>query len=380
MSLQLEIVAEQIKEYSESLVFSGLNFIAANDIKKIEFFLQNASQLEMFRLATSLRYLHVEVKRFLDNRSAFNIDRYVFFLSNCWLLSQALTSHESLKKEKPQIYNNIMGARANPEITTKFILRLIGTEKINLEGTLMGFIFYFLSLFGNTRGKILKWNLMLPYRSGLVPESVLHLDLPNSVPNSGVNILLSNHIEVENSFYDEKEKMIFLEKNPESKIYVDLESVKDNEIIISKLNKYYLNSDEIHAKIKSSILVTPFDLPTSNLDYLYVKDVKVIEVQKEGENEGKSINYKYLITHMEDYPLIIRIPDKSGNQLLIEQLKELRGKRNSIDGMFCKLFLERGQLTLYPLSFINKDQITYPISKSTPIDNKALLKSLYKVK
>lgn len=380
MNVQLEKVAAQIKDYTESLAFSGLNFVSNDNIKKIEFFLQNASQLEAYRLATSLRYLHIELKRFLKNRNIFNIERYVFFLSNCWLLSRAFVSEKSLKDKKPDIFDNLMGTQLNPKIRSKFILKVVGIEKIHLEGTIVGFVFYFLSLFGKTRNKILKWNLMLPYKTGVTPESLLHHDLPNSEPSSVVKTILSNFIEADNIPYVEKEGIIYLEKNPKSKIYIDEESSENTYVSISKLDKYYLNAKEIYQKTIKDYEVTPFDLPTSSLDYLYVKDVYVINVHKEGKEGDRTPTFVYELTHKEDYPLVIRIPEKQGNLKLIEEFKKLKGRRTPIDGIFCKLIPENGQLSLYPLSIINDNQISYPNFKKIAQDNRALLKSMYKIK
>lgn len=380
MSLKLENVAEQIKDYTESLAYSGLNFVSKENIKQIEFFLQNASQLETYRLATSLRYLHVELKRFLENRAAFNIERYVFFLSNCWLLSRAFQSHKNLKEKKPEIFDRLMVNQEEPEIRTKFILKVVGIEKIHLEGTIVGMVFYFLSLFGKTRGKILKWNLMLPFSSGLTPEGVLHLELPHSAPKRGVASLLQNYVEADNIAYNNKDGIIFLEKNPESMIYIDTDSEDDVQIYISKLNKFYINSNEIYKKCSNVNEIAPFDPPVEFLDYIYVKDVRVIEYFKEGEEEDRPLTFVYTITHMEDYPLVIRIPDKRGNQKLIEEFNKLKGRKSPIEGIFCKLNLERGQLSVYPLSIINNNQILFPNLKKNNVDNRELLKSFYKVK
>lgn len=375
MNIQLEKVAAQIKDYTESLTYAGLNFVSQDDIKKIEFFLQNASQLEAYRLATSLRYLHVELERFFKNRAAFNIERYVFFLSNCWLLSRAFVSQQSLKEERRDIYDKLMGPQLKPEVESKLILRVIGTETVHLEGTMVGFTFYFLSLFGKTRDKILKWNLMLPYKSGVSPESLLYLDLPNSQPPSMVETILLNCVEAENIPCILKEDIVYLEKNPDSKIFIDEESSKDTHVSISKLDKYYLDSTDIYKKITENYEITPFDLPATFLDYLYVKNVTVIEVQKEEEKETV-----YKITHEKKYPLCIRIPEKQGNLKLIEEFNKFKGKNKPIEGIFCKLILERGQLSLYPLGLVNEEQILFPNLRERAPDNRALLKEVYKIK
>jgi len=380
LSLQLESVATQVKDYIESLAYSGLNFVSKENITNIEFFLQSTSQLKSYRLAASLRYLHIELKRFLENRNAFNIERYVFFLSNCWLLSLAFSSQKSLKDEKPQIFDKLMSTSSDTKIMSKLILKVVGIEKINLEGSMVGFVFYFLSLFGKTRGRILKWHLMQPYTSMVTADALLGLNMPNSDPLFAVNSILSNYIEGDNILYVEKDDIISFEKNPESKIYIDNESSDDTHISISKLDNFYYNSKEIYRKIVNDYEVTPFDLPVSLLDYLYVKDVNIIEFYREDQEGDNTSTIFYELTHKEDYPLIIKIPEKKGNLNLIEELKKFKGRKKPIVGIFCKLILENGQLTLYPLSIISDNQILFPnLSKST-VNNRELLKSVYKIK
>ncbi len=63
--VQINKISEEIEKYIELLAYNGLNLISKENVRQIEFFLQNASQVEAYRLATSLRYLNVELERFL---------------------------------------------------------------------------------------------------------------------------------------------------------------------------------------------------------------------------------------------------------------------------------------------------------------------------
>ena len=148
----------------------------------------------------------------------------------------------------------------------------------------------------------------------------------------------------------------------------------------SKLNNFYHNAKEIHKKlVKGYHEVTPFDLPVSFLDYLYVKDVHVVKAQNIGQDGDIAPAVIFELTHKEDYPLIIKIPQKRGNSKLIEEFMKLKGRKTPIEGIFCKLLLDNGQLTLYPLSITSNNQITYPNLSKTTQDYRDLLKS-YKVK
>ncbi len=378
MKIQIENVSKQIKDFCESLVFNGLNLVTQESIREIEFFLQNASQLEAYRLAISLRYLHVELKRFLENSPAFNTERYVFFLCNCWLHSRAFISFAQTKEEDVEFYKSLMGIISETEIMSKLILRLIGIEKVRLEGTMMGLVFYFISLYGSTRGEILKWNLMFPHKKGNInPSVVLQLTLPNSEPPCTVDKIISNYLEIENIPCAIKEGNIFLKDSPDIKVFID-ETPED--IFSSKLEKFYFDSDEIYKRITQDYEVTPFDLPANFLDYLFIKHVKIKGVTLEGKNETNTPINVYTIDHEKDYCLFIRIPDKLINQDLIRKINDCLDKSNLIDGLFCKLILERGQLGLYPLSVMENNKIKFPnISEVHTLDNREFLKKMYKI-
>ncbi|MFX1458379.1 MAG: hypothetical protein ACFFBT_02830 [Promethearchaeota archaeon] len=379
MNIQLEKVSEQIKNFTETLTYNGLNFVNPESIREIEFFLQHTSQLKLFRLATSLRYLHVELMRFLDNNPAFNIERYIFFLSNCWLQSRAFIAYAQTKKNDIDFYNNLKGATSETKIINKLILQLIGVEKVILEGVMMGFVFYFLSIFGKTRSSVLKWNLMSPYQEGINPEFFLQRSLPNSEPPSIIGKILSNFIELENIPCAIKEKNIFLEKNPESKVFIG--ETSDDIFSILKLRKFYLNSNDIYKKLTKDYEVTPFDLPTNSLDYLYVKDVDITSTYLEEDDKIRIPVHVFTINHEKEYPLSIRLPKKTGNQNLIKVFNAIVKKKNLIDGLFCKLIIERGQLGLFPISIVKNNKLEFPtISEVHSLDNREFLKKVYKIK
>ncbi len=106
----------------------------------------------------------------------------------------------------------------------------------------------------------------------------------------------------------------------------------------------------------------------------------MIDFRKEGQEGDTTPTIVYELTHKEDYSLIIRISEKKGNLKLIEEFKKLKGKRKPIDGIFCKLFLENGQLSLYPLGIVSDNQISYPNLSKSGQSNRELLKTLYKIK
>ncbi|MFX1410388.1 MAG: hypothetical protein ACFFA6_08545 [Promethearchaeota archaeon] len=379
MSVKLERVSLQIKRYMENLAYNGLNLVTKDNIKEIELFLQNSSQLEAYRLATSLRYLHIELKRFLTNNPAFNIERYIFFLSNCWLQSRAFIS-TSHSKRSESLIRNLMGTLSESKVFDKLKLRTIGIEKILLEGTLFGLIFYFISLSGKSKGKILKWSLMQPPRGILQPEILLNLSLNNSHPASSIKKLLFNIFEVINIPGSLEEGNIYLNEHDDSKILIQELIGNDTNFNIKDFDQFFLNSKDIYTKITKNYKITPFDLPTNFLDYIYVRKVKISNFYKEGKESFKNPLFVFKVEHEQQFPLFIRIFDKIINQNLIRIFQDFHKKDKILDGLFCKLILERGQIALFPLSIIEENQITFPsISMTHSIDNRELLQKFYKL-
>ncbi|MFX1316232.1 MAG: hypothetical protein ACFE9T_10235 [Promethearchaeota archaeon] len=377
MSVKLESVSLQVKKYMESLAYNGLNLVTKSNLKEIELFLQNSSQLEAYRLATSLRYLHIELKRYLTNNPAFNKERYVFFLSNCWLQSRAFISTSHSKKDESLI-RNLMGTLSKSKVFDKLKLRTVGIEKILLEGTLFGLIFYFISLSGKSKGTILKWNLMQPPRGILQPEILLNLSLKNSQPASSIKMLLFNIFEAIKVPGSLEEGNIYLNENNASKILIQDLIESDNNFNLKEFEQFFLGAKDIYTKISKNYEITPFDLPTNFLDYIYVSKVKIANFYKEGEESFKNPLFVFKVEHEREFPLFIRIFDKIINQNLIRIFQDFHKKDKILDGLFCKLILERGQMVLFPLSIIENKQITFPsILMTHSIDNRELLKKFY---
>lgn len=370
MVIKLQNVVSQIKMFVENLTFNGLNLISEENIRQIEFFLQNASQCNAFRLATSLRYIHVELKRFMDQSPAFSIDRYVFFLTNCWLLSKAILSRESLD-EQDGFFQDLLGNLSHTKLIKKLKLRLAGIEKIHLEGTLFGVILYFVSLIGTTKSKIFKWNIMQPPKGLINPEILLTIEIPDH--KISMLELLHKDFIIMDLNYSEKESI--LQIIPKQ---TKINDPTQTDFPIEHLEKYSFNIKEIYQQIEEHEN-TPFDIPTRFLNYLLISNVQILDFFKEHDDfeDGKAPVYIFELSHEKDYPLYIRIQDKSINQALIDNLQNLKNKKKVISKIFGKLILERGQMSIFPLSAFSENmEVFISLSDEDP-DYRKIVKSLY---
>ena len=282
VGIKLAKIAEQIKDFSEIMALNGLNLVTEENIRQIEFFLQTSSQAEAYRLATSLRYLHVELKRFMTKNSAFNIDRYVFFLCNCWLLSKAFIHGELKGKLKSEEFEKtLLGSIPQKCIVNMMKLRLVGVEKIFLKGTMFGLILYLSSLNSYEKHSIFKFNLIQPPQGLEDPEILLNLPLPST--NIIISELFFKNFHAFNLACSEKEKILEISGKPQTLFTkIELEPFP-----IDCLDPFNFTEKQLYKQI-SKIEISPFDIPKQFLNYLAIKDVKVVNYYKELEENNKS--------------------------------------------------------------------------------------------
>jgi len=370
--VQINKISEEIEKYIELLAYNGLNLISKENVRQIEFFLQNASQVEAYRLATSLRYLNVELERFLQQSTAFNTERYIFFLCNCWLLSRSFKFLKDTKDEA--FYHKLIGQAPQFQLIEDLKLRLGGIEKIFLEGAIFGVILYFISLMGKTKGKILKWNIFQPSKGIINPDVLLTLE----IPQQGISFkdLFDKTFNAFKLSYSEKDELIALNEEPKSKIV--LQEKKDY-FPLKTLERYDYDVKGLYSKI-STFEYTPFDLPTSAFDYILVKNLEIVDSEVEGEKENikSSPVYIFKLNHKRGYPLYIRLQDKHVNQGLIEKLMNYKNNRKIIENLFGRLVLERGQLSIFPLCVINENIEEFISVSEVQKDYREIMKTLYK--
>ena len=367
-SVVLKNIAKQVKFFIENLVYNGLDLATNENIRQIEFFLQNSSQVETYRLALSLRYLHVEIKRFLQQSQAFSMDRYVFFLSNCWLLSRAFLSQEFGKDSpKNKFFQILLGKLSQNKILKSLKLRIVGIEKVFLEGSMFGIILYLVSLTGKTKSSIFKWSILQTPKVNVNPETMLTF----SISKNKIKVidLFYKDFYTSDLSYSEEEMLIQVIK----KIPPCLISVENNPFPVKMLEKYQYNAQNLYNKILKEE-ITPFDPPTKILCYLLIKNVKILDFYRdidEGRNNRIPV-YIFKISHDGKYPLFIRVQEKNYNQTMIANLQKLKEKKANLKVIFGKLIMERGQLSIFPLSVYDDTEDFICLSEKSPKPNEVL--------
>nr|MDO8111609.1 hypothetical protein [Candidatus Sigynarchaeota archaeon] len=382
MQIQLDSLSREIKNFAEVLSFNGLNLVSQENIRQIEMFLQQASQLQAFRLATSLRYLHVEMDRFITHHPAFNIERYVFFLNNCWLFSNAFLAKSTQGTPKQIAHaSELMGKPSEPVDIPGMKLRLIGIEKVYLEGAMFGIIFHFLSTNGELKQNIVKLSLLQQPKGVVNPEVLLGMNIPNNDPPIPFFLLLKKDVVVKNIKLLEKEATIQLAQAPPSIFSLSNLATSDvDPFPIEIFDQHDLSLKELYSRIHANE-ITPFDASVLNAGYLYVKNPSLDGPRKEGDTQGyyQTSATVFDVMHDRGYPLQIRLQVKQVNDKLIDNIALVAKKKPAVKGMFGRLTLERGKFVLYPLSCIDENRIWFPcLSMDMKLTNKDLLQNLYK--
>ncbi len=384
MQIQLESLSREIKDLSEVLAYNGLNLVSQENIRQIEMFLHQASQLRLFRLATSLRYLHVELKRFITHQPAFNAERYVFFLNNCWLLSQAFLSKKMGSNGKKERHlAEICGDTSDPVDVEGMNLRLAGLEKVHLEGALFGIVFHFLSMDSGREKTIIKLSILQQPTGVANPDIFLSMNITGTDPPIPFYKLLKKNITLKKVKYLERECQIKYCQDSKTEFHLSNSTADEEDPFpVASFDRYITNQAGILEKINSNV-VTPFDASIFSVGYGYVKQVSVVAQRKEGENQGnyQTAVHVFELCHERPFPLSVRIQDKQINNALVENMSKLSLGKDTLDGMFGKLTIERGTLSLYPLACVDAQGVWFPaIARNLKFTNKDILQQLYQQK
>jgi len=381
---QLEKLCREIKDLTEVLAYNGLNLVSQENTRQIEMLMHQASTLRLFRTATSLRYLNVELDRFMKHLPAFNAERYVFFLNNCWLLSQAFLSGRvepcgAAEAHKAEIY----GDTSEPVNVEEMELRLAGLEKVHLEGALFGLIFHFISMDASRKNDIIKLSILQQPKGLTNPDVFLSMAIPGTDPPVPFYKLLRKDIKITKVKFLERESQIQIDPNARTGFHF-LKSATDEEDPFPEaaFETYAATQDTILKKV-SSYKITPFDTSVFNLGYVYVKKAAIVSQRKDGENQG---NYQtsvhvFEFRHERAFPLLARILDKPVNKVLVENMAKVFSSKETVDGIFGRLAIERGTLSLYPLACVDGQGIWFPaVAKNLKFSNKEILQQLYQQK
>ncbi len=171
-------VLEELAKLVEGLIGSGLTTASAATKSKLDASFKEASRLKLLRLATSLRYVGDELKRFLDDSEHFSARRLAFFANRTWLISRGLLEAIA-ENDGPALARLLLTTTPLP--VRKIELAVLGVQKRALLDGSAAFEFRMITLDeqpGVPRGTRLVWSCVFGAKKDVPAEAFLHLPQP----------------------------------------------------------------------------------------------------------------------------------------------------------------------------------------------------------
>jgi len=294
----------------------------------------------------------------------------------------------------------------------KISLRLIGIRQHNIEGSIMGFTFYFLAVDTLLKGEI----LLMDYLIRSAPNSSLNHILLHGFSNLSFYLsemfftdfvfkdISVNQINMKikltdkSKFQMKKKQFITIDTYLET-LWIKLEiefkklshkvqakgidkltdeekhNFQKNKKLFKNKNPVYIDEVphfnlllenygiETLAELIEQISkydISPIDLPESFQNFLLLEDVKFLKEISEKENPEHKSTFMMRIVSKQNYPMIISLNRKPINTMLIKSIKQYMKDKDSIEYLFCFYYLHHNQIMIYPLSIINSKELIFP--------------------
>jgi hypothetical protein len=172
---------EQLAGAVEELLLTGLTTASEATRQTLGLAMQEASRMQLLRLASSLRIANEELGRFTRNAADFSRKRLMFFLNRAWLLARGLA--RAIREGDQGLYDHLLWTPPNQPVARLEVVTL-GVGKKVAGGAFVAFDFRLrttavakLSSCELPAGQRLAWSCVFPIKQGveLPPEGFLHL-------------------------------------------------------------------------------------------------------------------------------------------------------------------------------------------------------------
>ncbi|MHA1520345.1 MAG: hypothetical protein ACTSRK_09190 [Promethearchaeota archaeon] len=406
-----------IEEILQEMLYSGLQYIHSNLVQKINILFHQASKLNHYRIATSLRYIKIELERFQNKPESFSMERLMLFISQSWLLLQK-TRSLILDNDIDGI-NKIMINQTKLDQIPEIEAQMVGLRQHAIKDSIMGFTFYFI-LFGK---KYQKEIYVLDFIMKFIPSSNLDHLLFRANSQSSIlwyknlyfkikfkklqidnqsrrlrvddttqisilpkqNILKGGIVQkglekIKKQYLKNKGKkmsggkeifpesdQLFLDKYDSMQSKISFREEKDNTLLKKIKKLYYEEKIENLSKKIQDYEIKPFDTPETFTQYILLKDVKVRLSSIKVEDTSQSKPQKYFEIESDlGIPFIIKIESKPINKELEKTLEEFQTTGTKLDYFFGFYFVSDNNLNFFPLSFFQNNELHFlALNKTT---------------
>jgi hypothetical protein len=165
----------------EELLLTGLTTASEATRQTLGLAMQEASRMQLLRLASTLRIASEELGRFTRNSADFSRKRLMFFLNRAWLLARGLA--RAIREQDQSLYDRLLWTP--PSVPAERLeVVTVGAGKKVAAGAFVAFDFRLRTIAPAKlptgelpAGQRLAWSCVFPVKQGveLPPEGFLHL-------------------------------------------------------------------------------------------------------------------------------------------------------------------------------------------------------------
>lgn len=175
---QLLHLLDALCQSVEDILLTGMTTANKSTTDRLQTAFQQASQMRLLRLGSTLKVAVEEIHRFKSHDAAFSAKRLNFFLNRAWMISHGLK--RAVQKKDEQQWQTLTSTASAQAIERLEVITL-GVSKRVVKGAFCAFEFRLRSVGEHDtipHGTALIWSAVFPMKRGtkIEPEAFLHLE------------------------------------------------------------------------------------------------------------------------------------------------------------------------------------------------------------
>lgn len=406
-----------VEEIVQEILYSGIQYINAPLLQKLNLYFHHASKINHFRLATSLRYIRIELERFQSKPETFSVDRLMLFVSQTWMLLQKTRS--LVLNHDQQGIDQLMANQAPIKKISKIEGFMVGLRQHLIKDSIMGFTFYFVLDKKAYQGSIYTLDFIMKYMSTssldhllfqaykpkgsawapnlysqvrfehitldvsahkirLTDESTIQRTPLQPIVTSGLihkgceylthqyEKLQGKKQTAEKDSFPENDQR-FLDKYEKWKQTLTFQEQAEHPALQILKTHFLVEKIEEVMETIQTYEIAPFDTPETFAKFLLLCNVKIRlqAVKEDSEKAAEPMHYYEIISDL-GIPFLIKIETKGVHREMQQALDEFQTTSTTMDYLLGFYYLFENALHFYPLSVFQQEEMHYlALSKTT---------------
>jgi hypothetical protein len=345
----------------EALLLGGLTTASEATRQTLHVAFQEASQLRLLRLGSTLRVANEELGRFTRNEPDFSRKRLVFFLSRAWLLSHGLA--RALRENDEEQLPRLLGASGGVPAGRLQVV-VLGVVKKVIRGTAVTFEFRLRTVEAAgdlPAGQRLVWACVFPIRPGVDVPAEGFLHLPHKQGFKAIDFLAGRVLTIENA-------VVALDESAGRVSLTDASTVTAGEALAGWDRFRSWDPAAALARLRAH-KTDPLDLEVELQEEVILEDWELGEAAERGDGQ---LAYP---VHSGAAMFEAVVGPGDDGKALRKALEGLRHKQRR-PPLFALMHYERCRLVLQPLSVFGPGGPEHLTISDEKLDRAVLLKAL----